>query len=629
MKSKSKRNPLFTCTAILVFLGVVISLFPGLVVLAQTIAPLAISSTDISQFPNITLDIRISKEVASSLSSLTADQIQVSEQGNTITPNTVNKIEPGLQTILALNAGTYMAVDYRLQTLYGHVQKQVLDWLSVQPSTEKDDFSFTSNTGTIISHVTDPQILSQSFAGFKPNLLAAIPSLQALSSALSIAAEPLARQTMQRSIFYITVLPDKKVLESLPSLIAQASSLDVKVFVWLIGPKDMAGTPNTLPLVQLAESTGGEFFFYSGPETFPDLNTEFSPLRSFYQVQYSSLIRKTGTYDVAVNIMGTKKEWSSPGHPLEIILLPPNVFFLSPKTSVHRIWEQDSSKESVLAPSTLTFQIKVEFPDGHPRALLETKFLVDGEIVESTAQSPFDTFTWDITAFMNTGEHSLQIKGEDILGFNFQTSEIPVDFAVDPKPLSFFARLVRFITSGPVLATLIGLVTIGAIVAIILRTNRNLAERKKQKIFSPNIIDPLTQQIDMRAESILREGGIPSQPLSHISTARPYARLVRLSEITQDAIPEAILYISKRDVTLGSDPRVVTIGIAAPSVSPIHARIQLTDSGTFIINDLKSTAGTWVNFAPVSAKGATLESGDLVHLGKLLYRFEVLNRPLV
>jgi hypothetical protein len=613
----------------MISLGMVLGAFPFLEVQAQTIAPLSISSTDISQFPRVTLDVRLSQDVASSLSSLTTEQIRVTEQGISITPNMVNKIEPGWQTILALNTGTFMAVDYRLQTLYGHVQKRVQDWLAVQPSTQKDDYSFTSNTGTIISHVTDPQILGQSFSGFKPNLLAAIPSLQALSSALSLAAEPLARPTMQRSIFYITVLPDKKALQSLPDLIAQATSLNVKVFVWLIGPRDMAGTPNTLPLVQLAENTGGEFFYYSGPETFPNLDIEFSPLRSFFQIQYSSLIRKTGTYDIAVHIIGIGQDWSSPDLPLEISLLSPNAFFLSPQTSVHRIWEQGPSKESALIPSSLTYQIMVEFPDGHPRTFLKTEFLVDGEIVESASQSAFDTFTWDISTFIKSGEHSLQVKGEDILGFKFRTAEIPVEFVVDPKPLSLFARIMGFITSGPVLAALIGVVTIGVIISIVLRNNHNLAERKKPKQFSSKIPDPLTQRIDVQAESLLREGSIPGQTLSQNLSERPYARLVRLSEITQEPIPDAILYISKKDVTLGNDPRVVTMGISSPSVSPIHARIQLTDSGTFIIHDLKSTAGTWVNFAPVSGKGATLESGDLVHIGKLLYRFEVLNRPLV
>jgi hypothetical protein len=433
---------------------------------------------------------------------------------------------------------------------------------------------------------------------------------------------------MQRAILYITVVPDKAALQAMPSLIAQATSLGVKVFVWLIAPVDMAGSQNSLSLVQLAENTGGDFFLYSGPETLRDLETELSPLRSFLQVQYSSLIRKSGTDEVSVKILESGNDWRSQIRSFQIDLLSPNIFFLSPKTSIHRIWEQSSpSKENQLIPTSLTYQIKAEFPDGHVRSLLKTEFLVDGESIQTLTKEPFDAFTWDISTIETSGEHILQVKGEDVLGLKFQTSEIPVGIVVDTAPLSLFSRILRFITSGPMLATIIGLVTSGAILGIILRTNQNLVNKKKRSV--PNFTDPLTQHVNISMPSRHRNNKAILQSLSQPSSEKPYARLVKLSEITQDTIPDEILYISKRDVTLGSDPRVVSIGIPSPSVSPIHARIQLTDTGSFLINDLKSTAGTWVNFAPVSPKGAALENGDLVHIGKLLYRFEVLNRPLV
>jgi len=625
-KTKAIHHCIFPVSLALLILG--IELVSGSSVLAQTTTtPVTISSIDVSQFPSVTLDVQFSKELDSTFSSVLPAQIQISEDGQIITPNTVNKIEPGLQTILALNAGSYMAIDYRQQTLYQHVQNQVLSWLEHQSNTQKDDYSFISNSSTVLSHVADPQILDQSLAGFKPNLLASIPSLQALSSALTIASEPLPRETMQRAIFYFTVMPDKAALQAMPSLTTQATSLGVKVFVWLIAPLDMATSQNTLPLVQLAENTGGDFFLYSGPETIPDLETELNPLRSFLQVQYSSLIRTSGTDEVSVKILDSANAWGSEVHPFQINLLSPNIFFLSPETSVHRVWERSSpSTENRLTPASLTFQIKVEFPDDHVRSLVKTEFKVDGEIIQTLTKEPFDAFTWNISPIEASGEHLLQVQGEDVLGFQFQTLEIPVEIMVDPPPLSLFSRILGFMTSGPMLATLIGVITSGAILAIVFRTNQIRKNKKRQSV--PQFTDPLTQQVDLPKVSKHKNGG-SSQP-SPVQTPKekPYARLVKLSQITQDAIPDAVLYISKRDVTLGSDPRVVSIGIPSPSVSPIHARIQLTDSGTFLINDMKSTAGTWVNFAPVSSKGAALESGDLVHIGKLLYRFEVLNRPL-
>ena len=132
MFSRTKHTSFTFSTTILIVLVLATVLFPGMVVLAQTTTPVAISTIDISQFPSVSVDIHLSKEINSTFSTLAADQIQVSEDGKTILPGTVNKIEPGLQTILALNAGTYMAIDYRLQTLYQHVQMHVLDWLALQ-----------------------------------------------------------------------------------------------------------------------------------------------------------------------------------------------------------------------------------------------------------------------------------------------------------------------------------------------------------------------------------------------------------------------------------------------------------------------------------------------------------------
>jgi predicted component of type VI protein secretion system len=37
-------------------------------------------------------------------------------------------------------------------------------------------------------------------------------------------------------------------------------------------------------------------------------------------------------------------------------------------------------------------------------------------------------------------------------------------------------------------------------------------------------------------------------------------------------------------------------------------------------------AGTWVNYEPVTREGRRLAHGDRIHLGQLLYRFD-LNQP--
>jgi hypothetical protein len=36
-----------------------------------------------------------------------------------------------------------------------------------------------------------------------------------------------------------------------------------------------------------------------------------------------------------------------------------------------------------------------------------------------------------------------------------------------------------------------------------------------------------------------------------------------------------------------------------------------------------SSAGTWINYTPVSGEGACLEHGDLIHIGRVGFRFSL------
>ena len=63
-----------------------------------------------------------------------------------------------------------------------------------------------------------------------------------------------------------------------------------------------------------------------------------------------------------------------------------------------------------------------------------------------------------------------------------------------------------------------------------------------------------------------------------------------------------------------------------PSIEKIHALITTSTEGQVKIANRSAKSGTWVNFAPVSPQGANLQSGDLVHFGKVAFRFEF-SRP--
>jgi hypothetical protein len=101
------------------------------------------------------------------------------------------------------------------------------------------------------------------------------------------------------------------------------------------------------------------------------------------------------------------------------------------------------------------------------------------------------------------------------------------------------------------------------------------------------------------------------------------AYLERMKEDGQTMSAPPIPVIAP-EMTFGSDPMQVTRILDDPSVSPLHARLVQQD-GEFILADEKSVAGTWVNYE-LLATPCRLQHGDVLHFGRLSYRF-MLRKP--
>lgn len=101
---------------------------------------------------------------------------------------------------------------------------------------------------------------------------------------------------------------------------------------------------------------------------------------------------------------------------------------------------------------------------------------------------------------------------------------------------------------------------------------------------------------------------------------KAYATLLPLSD-SNEAERSPAIPISSLEIIFGSDPSRVTQILKDASVEGLHARLCRDENGVFRLSDEGSTAGTWVNFTPVSQEGTWLEHGDLIHFGRIGYRF--------
>ena len=97
------------------------------------------------------------------------------------------------------------------------------------------------------------------------------------------------------------------------------------------------------------------------------------------------------------------------------------------------------------------------------------------------------------------------------------------------------------------------------------------------------------------------------------------AFLLPLSE-TEDTLSVAPIPIMANVVTFGRDSLKASLVLDDASVDVFHARLQ-RENGSFRLADTGSVAGTWVNYTPITKDGIILENGDLIHIGRVGFRF--------
>lgn len=80
-------------------------------------------------------------------------------------------------------------------------------------------------------------------------------------------------------------------------------------------------------------------------------------------------------------------------------------------------------------------------------------------------------------------------------------------------------------------------------------------------------------------------------------------------------------------VRIGRDPTLCNLILDDPSVSRYHCRINQETDDNYRIFDEGSTSGTYINFQQVDIRGKVLSNGDLIHIGPVVLRFEMVMTP--
>jgi len=438
---------------------------------------------------------------------------------------------------------------------------------------------------------------------------------------------------MKRAVLLITPrMEDANLDLALNAVAEQALAARVRIFVWFVDADVYFDHPSATAFKALALQTGGDYFAFSGLEVFPDPELYFSPLRHLYSLSYDSALTTSGEHTLSAEVQTSAGTIISEGQTFSLDVEPPNPILVMPPSQIVRQAPQDDPfNTEILLPEQQELEIIVEFPDNHIRPLARTTLYVDGQPIAQNDSEPFDRFIWDLTAYNESGEHTLVVEAVDSLGMSKTSMGATVMLTVVQAPTgtqAFLAKYRSYIALGSIAVT-------GILLIIILLTGRlRIRSRQERRADRKRNTDPVTQPVQIQQAEPASKRQSPRKGKQ--SSRLPWTRSERwqdapatFTRLGADGEPTTghPIPIAEKETTFGTDPVQAEHVLDHPSIASLHARIKRTESGDFLLFDNNTVAGTWVNYDLIPKDGCVLKHGDVVHFGQLIYRFSLKKPP--
>lgn len=608
---------------------------PGLLVLCLLLAAIpaaaqgevaaVLSAPQLDQFPTISAYLDLRDNQGHFIHGLESEDLRVLEDEKSLPVSQLEELRPGAQIVIGVAPGPTFAVrNSQGISRYDYILEALTNWANSRRGTTIDDWSVVSTLGQEVAHSDDPSDWLEALSFDEEKMRETEPGVEALYQAVALASDPTPRDGMGRAVLYITpVLPGSLDLQNLS---ARAQELGIRIYVWLVTPVGAPLPPAAVQLTELSVLTGGDFANLTGEEEVPDPEAYVEPLRNIYKLSYNSQIGGSGEHTITVEAQTGAGTVSSQARSFSIEILPPNPAFLSHERHIVRMPPPSEDMPayeipvSEYLPLQDELQILIEFPDGILRSIDSATLFVDGKIEQTRTAPPFDQFTWDISQYDVTGEHMLQVRVRDELGLEGTSMETFVQVEVDPVQPTLIQSLMRY--RGPLSALAAVVAGAGVLLALIIGRRirpksislpANWQKRRQERLAQkkPQEESGLLPEWVNRLHWPLRTPAVPAQAFL---TPMPDD-----DRPTPGAVP-----IAAEEITFGSDPSAATLFLEDASVDALHSRLVHRD-GEYWVKDEGSLAGTYVNYYPVGAEGVVLEHGDMVHVGRVGFRFTLRN----
>lgn len=577
---------------------------------AQQTVEVSISPPLTDHFPTITLFLSVVDDTGRRIPGLPLTSFDILEDESKIPFQnlSVAETEVGTRQIFVINTNADMGVRDTLgQTRFDLAHQTLLSWwqLPVVGTYGIDDLYLITHEGELVTHSPYPGELASTLFNFTPSFEVETSGYDLLLQALDFTSDT-PRIGMRTHLIFFTALPRTPRDLPLANIAALALETGTTIHPILIGDSEHLEQPEADPLRELAETTGGNLILLDPAQGLPNLATNIISQRMQYQLTYTSQAITTGVHAVQVQISADGVEAVSESQSFEINVRPPSVAFVQPPSHIVRETDDPSLTLDALPPRSQALRLLINFPDGHLRDIISSQLIVDGEVVATVTEPPFDNFEWDLTSFLESETHLIQAVVEDSMGLRGTTIDLPVEIEVLIPPRGLAAIRPAL---GSLLAALAVLVA-GAVLAAGLI---NLGRQQTSSARS-------ARQAKQSSKRTLKRAGFRVRP----DTQKVEASLIPLDADDHEGKP---IPLAGTEYVLGRDPALTPTPFDDPSVATIHARLTRQAGGSYLLRDQNSTAGTWVNYDPIPEEGKTLNHGDLIHIGRVALRFQLSSPP--
>ncbi|MEZ4868484.1 MAG: FHA domain-containing protein [Caldilineaceae bacterium] len=360
-----------------------------------------------------------------------------------------------------------------------------------------------------------------------------------------------------------------------------------------------------------------------------------------------------GDYTLHVKVLDERDLSGEATQPLTLVMNlpapppPPAITILQPEGSqLLRRLPAGSQDEALslaeLEPQTLEVAVELTWPDGQSRQLKRVEYTLGNESVVRT-EEPFTTAILPIAA-LDQGDQRLQVRAvdaDDIVGEVQQSLQIMVDRTLPPtpKPWGFLIFLLLVVA---------GIFYLWYDPAARQRANGYWQQGQsflndRAPVVNESIakVTPVIRQqadniaavVGAQVANLRQRRGNPGGTeiwngsggaATQVEEAKVVAQLIYLENGDP---PQANIALPASGARLGRDPSLAHKVITDRRVSRLHCRIVQEANGAFRLWDEGSAGGTYVQGKRVEMSGQLLQPGDVIGVGPVRYRFEIVSEP--